>query len=188
MVAGEYIVPQRAEGGREPEVPPVVIHQIDAYRKELPDATALMERMGQARVVWHQTDPSEMSAPRGVSKPQYPRSLRQMRSAILRGQRLLAMVCIGGMEGVEEEVDLCAELQPTAPIFILSSTGGACFSMSQSTSKNRRLRAIDTELLNNLRPRLRGANGESRDAPLNGTPYAFIMQRIIREISDRNEI
>ncbi|HKO20347.1 MAG TPA: hypothetical protein VJU82_15830 [Acidobacteriaceae bacterium] len=52
-------------------------------------------------------------------------SLRKMRREMLSRPRLSAGVFIGGMEGVEEEYGLFAQLHPTAPVIALGAPGGA---------------------------------------------------------------
>lgn len=180
MVAGEYRSPIRLE--EEPDrVPSVEIHQLDAYRTELPDATTFMAEMGQALVTWHPMA-IEGRETRASGGPRFPSSLRAMRVAMLRDDRLAAMVCIGGMEGVEEEAELFASLRPGAPVFVMARTGGASAILAREPGLNRRFRVIDDELLNELNPRLRRSDEELAAAPLENTPYAFIMQRLVREI------
>ena len=48
-----------------------------------------------------------------------------MRETMLEAARPDAMVCIGGMEGLEDEVALALERVPRFPIYLLERTGGA---------------------------------------------------------------
>ena len=184
MVAGEYVQPSRAEPTGETVPAPVVIHQSEAFRASVTSVTTLMESMNQAKVVWYPSDPAEQTLHEQSDRPPYPNSLRRMRAGMLRDRNIVAMVCIGGMEGVEEEVALFEEAQPKRPIYVLARTGGACAEMSRKRDGTSRLRIIDDELLNELRPRLLGSGRDIQDAPLRSVPYAFIMQRIVREVSE----
>lgn len=184
MVAGEYVFPHAAEPGTERPAPPVIIHQLDIYRPEVPDATLLMERLGQAAVVWHHTEPAEGHLRWDRSTVPYPRSLARMRGQMLADPAIAAMVCIGGMEGVEDEVRLFLQLRQGQPLYLLARSGGATALLANQLRATKNVRVIDDELLNDIRPRLRAAHGETADAPLRYTPYPFIMQRIVREIAE----
>src|ERR1019366_3795872 len=134
LVAGEYIdhkFETTIEGGvlENSSEPPVVIHQLDFYRPEIPDATMRLEQFGFARVIWHETLLAEKNSERIVGSSPYPASLRRMRGSMLRGDSdrsrpPIGMVCIGGMEGVFEEASIFYELD-LGPIFVLGRTGGA---------------------------------------------------------------
>lgn len=52
-------------------------------------------------------------------------SLRVMRERMFRENKFSAAVFIGGMDGIIEERDLLAKLQPEVPILPIISTGGA---------------------------------------------------------------
>jgi hypothetical protein len=101
-----------------------------------------------------------------------------MRQVMLRQTRPDAMVCIGGMEGVEREAELYrdmiieAGIRRTASIYALATTGGAAKLLTEESSKiGKHLRAIDVELLGkpDTRPRF--------------IPYAVVMQRIVDELA-----
>lgn len=126
MVAGEYIEP----------VPRVHIYQSRAYEGYIPDETSAMVRAGLAVMHWIDAADGERFNPSMRGQPQCQASLRAMREAMLRETAPAAMVGIGGMEGVEDEAELFADLRPGQPIFLLQSTGGA----------TRLLASADTEL------------------------------------------
>jgi hypothetical protein len=117
-----------------------------------------------------------------------------MRRRMLEFPAIAGMVCIGGMEGVEEEVSLFLEAKRNLTVFVLARTGGAAALLSRSDlaiqdqgragSTRRRLRVVDEEVLRDLRPRLREGNGDFQDAPLGYVPYPLIMQVIVGEIAE----
>ncbi len=70
-------------------------------------------------------DPDESKPGCPPSPLSFPKSLRNLRERMFTDVPPTALVCIGGMEGVEEEMRQFAELFPRYPIFLYSSTGGA---------------------------------------------------------------
>ncbi len=194
LVAGEYTRHQSVATLYRPgletniEKPAfVTIHQLDAFRNEIPRATRIMEELGQARVVWHPTLDSELELHCEDGQPPFPQSLRKMRRSMLSTPTIVGMVCIGGMEGIEEEVDIFLEVQDRLPIYALTSSGGAASMLLEQrglpSSSRRRIRMIEDEVLGELRPQLRGENGQLEPAPLRYTPYPLIMQVVVEELS-----
>jgi hypothetical protein len=91
------------------------IYQSRFFEDQIPSETwRLVElRYGEMHLI--DTDPS------GALRP----SLELMRRAMLTEQRLAAGVFVGGMEGIHDEYDLLAELQPEAARLPLTAPGGA---------------------------------------------------------------
>jgi hypothetical protein len=89
---------------------------------------------------------------------------------MLDDSSILAMVCIGGMEGIEEEAMMFREMRPGRPIYVLARTGGASALMAKAahdiSGPTSTVRAIDDEFMSDTRYRLRREDGESIDAPL----------------------
>src|SRR6266853_3971635 len=218
MVAGEYLPPEEAEGsrGRNADVPrmsdmprdpwrsrgnaPVLVHQLEAYSNAIPDATADMVRLGQAQIRWHGVEPHERDVAWDPKSPAYPESLRRMRAEMLRDPSVIAMVCIGGMEGVEEEARMFLEFHRDRPLFVVARTGGAAAVLADEQSARVRLlqerlgtgtspeiRIIDDEVVGDLRLRLRRDDNEWEDAPLRYLPYPLIMQTIVRDLVERDQ-
>lgn len=205
LVAGEYVSAGRAEpreGSRNAQerradlsqTAPVIIHQLDAFRSELPDATTHMEELGQAVIRWHETLPDERRVEWPASAPRYPKSLRRMRLAMLGdkpsfGERLRAMVCLGGMEGVFEEAALFHELRHQ-PVYVLARTGGASELLARRDTVREvsvpdvPIVSIDEAVLQDVRPQLRGQDGESYDAPPRFAPYPVIMDALLRRVAE----
>lgn len=142
MVAGEF-VPVGSADEREERgdiAPPVIVYQLDVYRPKMTEATKLMERLGLFRIEWcetlrHEAERKEWPA----NETRYPESLERMRRLMESPDRphgpSLAMVCMGGMEGVLEEAGIYGELNgrsaPPRPIVAFASTGGAALLLSQ---------------------------------------------------------
>lgn len=192
MVAGEYRPAPTIDSPRDDAAPPVIVHQLDAYRSEI-GITGLMESLGQARIIWHETLKEELKATRHPGAPPYPKSLERMRRRMLESPggegSLVAMVCMGGMEGILEEAELFAGLRK--PLFVIESTGGAAALLARRNVKlpvNLRMpqiavTAIDEELLSKVDPRLRDQRGELVEVPPRFTPYPAIVSEIIRRLS-----
>ena len=96
------------------------------------------------------------------------------------------MVCIGGMEGLEDEVALTLE-RGRIPIYVLERTGGAAALLGGRYSK--RLRMIDTEVMariDHFRAEF-GATMQLGESHMRRSlvPYPLVMQTIIEEIAQR---
>ena len=185
MVVGEYREPRFAESTEQRDLSPVDIYQSHAFDGFLPDDTLLMYKLGYASIRWVESVGREKFDPgQGDGETSCPNSLRKMREFMFKDAEPDAMVCIGGMEGLEEEVALALEAKPPIPIFVLERTGGACALLRQRLGD--RLRMIDTEVVVNLQ-RLRSRNvhdlvdeSASRRALV---PYPLVMQLIVDEVS-----
>jgi hypothetical protein len=197
LVAGEYLSalrleqrePSGSDVGTWPADPPLVIHQLEAYRTDLPDATSFMEAQGHAKIMWAPMDESERVAVRSSSRASFPVSLKRMRSTMIDDPSIGAMVAIGGMEGVEEEVGMFLETRSNLPVYVLAKTGGAAAVLAGKgrthAQRPSRVRIIDEEILDEMRPQLRGPDGELREAPLRYVPYPLIMQVVVQDVGRR---
>jgi hypothetical protein len=131
-VAGEYFPPDPTRTIR-----PVVTFQSEFYRRDLPDETSLLYRMGWSSIEWTEEQFAD-------GKRDKDESLRLMRECMLLGPELSddvrkrndmappkAMVAIGGMEGVMDEAVMFLEhakhwdLQPPPIVYSIPSGGGA---------------------------------------------------------------
>lgn len=187
MVVGEYREPRFAESIEERQLGPVEIFQSRAFDGYLPDDTLLMYKLGYASIHWVNAVGQERFQPRAEdTETSCPKSLRKMREDMFESARPDAMVCIGGMEGLEEEVNLGLQRTPHLPIFVLERTGGAAALLHERSDQ--RLRMIDTEVIDDLE-RIRAT---SKNESLTGipsrralVPYPLVMQIIVDEISKR---
>jgi len=112
----------------------------------VPDETLLMYRLGYASIHWVDAVDDEQFDPLAPAEDMQCRnSLKRMRETILETARPNAMVCIGGMEGLEDEVALALERGRSFPIYVLERTGGAAALLRQRNLE--RVRMIDTEIV-----------------------------------------
>ena len=112
-----------------------------------PRDTLLMYRLGYATITWVDTAENEKFDPTAESESPCPRSLRAMREAMIRWTKPEAMVCIGGMDGVEREVEMFREFNKNAPIYVLEKTGGASVVLANSRKD---VRVIDSEVIGRI--------------------------------------
>ncbi|KJR41848.1 hypothetical protein MCHI_002225 [Candidatus Magnetoovum chiemensis] len=177
LIAGEYVSPKFAEGDvfdhSEEEKQyrkPVVIYQSMAYEKFITEETLNMEKLGYAKIVWTESVKDERFNPGIKDQPQCEKSLYEMRKELLLNTNPIAMICIGGMEGCEEETRMFRELRKSMPIYPIYTTGGAASLIAHWTNiVNIRLIKLDKK-------------------HYEVTPYPLIMQIIIEELIHHNEL
>jgi len=193
MVAGEYIEPPKAES-REEQAMPIVVYQSEAYRGYLPEETMQMYRRNYAAIRWTKARNNEHFFPERANESQCPESLALMRQSMIRESAPVAMVCIGGMDGVERELSFFdewrKEYRPGAPIYVIGSTGGAAAMIAEKLERAN-IRVIDRELHEKVsgthrefRPSELWAPKEVRLPPV---AYAVVMQTIVDEIARLDE-
>lgn len=190
MVAGEYREPRYVESSQEQLWAPIRIFQSRAFEGFLPNDTLLMYQLGYATITWVDAADGEKFDPNmRYDHPACPNSLRAMREAMIGRTRPEAMVCIGGMEGVEREAETFSELRRGAPIYVLERTGGASLILA---GRLKNIRVIDTETLNRIEhlkaefpektPKRIGPQQEQRGV----VPYPLVMQTIVDEVAQRS--
>jgi hypothetical protein len=194
MVAGEYREPRHAEAHGDRPPAPITIFQSRAFQGFLPDETLVMYQLGYASITWIDAVDNERFSPKkhySADGP-CPKSLRAMRIAMITGTQPDAMVCIGGMEGVERERSLFHELRAGAPVYVLGSTGGAAALIAQEHLDW--VRVIDREVMGRtaaMRRELSRATYEEKapserpETPV--VPYPLIMQTIVDHLAGRDE-
>jgi SLOG-like protein len=185
MVAGEYIRPRSVEVGEGEVRPPIRIYQSRAFEGVLPDETLAMFRAGYATLHWTEAVAGERFDPKAPrDRPPCPRSLRHMRERMIGETEPVAMVCIGGMEGVEEEAEIFRELRPGAPVYVFGETGGAAALLAARRGDGAP-RVIDREVLERLehhRARDRGASRAAAEPGKPPVPYPLIAQMLVEEL------
>jgi SLOG cluster3 family len=186
MVAAEYREPRLAESGNERQQSSIHIYQSRAFQGNEPQETLMMYQLGYAELIWTDAVAGERYDPKLRNVSQCTESLRVMRLAMIRETQPAAMVCIGGMDGVEREVEIFREVEPRASIFVLEQTGGA----SQLLPNRRKdVRVMDTPVVERIRERRRERSeaerrvleGSEEDGPV--VPYPLIMQMIVDEVA-----
>jgi SLOG cluster3 family len=185
MVVGEYREPRFAESAEERQEVPVEIYQSRAFEGYLPDDTLLMYRLGYAAIHWVDAVGDERFDPDAPAENvQCRNSLRRMRETMLEASHPDAMVCIGGMEGLEDEVALAIDRGRLFPIYVLERTGGAAALLRARELK--RFRMIDTEIVTRIE-QMRAELGavmkrEEKQDRRALVPYPLVMQTIVEEI------
>lgn len=177
MVAGEY----RAAGSDPKRGPPVVIYLSHAFDGYVPRDTMMMLEAGLAREVWVDAVDGEKFDPSGPrDAPPCPLSVLEMRRRMIGKSDPLALVCIGGMEGVLDEAELFSRLRPGQPIFALARTGGAS-GFLQSWSRDQKAAfeviEIDRWVLDGVAARREGRGFAPAEPDV--TPYPLVMQAIV---------
>ncbi len=181
MVAGEYLAPFRAEAGeRQQERPPVPIeiYQSRAFEGFLPDETLMMFRLGYANLHWIAAVDGERYDPKAPrDQPPCPKSMEEMRQRMIGEMQPVAMVAIGGMQGIFDELRIFKQHRQGSPIYLLASTSGAAALLAGRREPG--VRAIDTEVLSSLQghEELRSREGER---PV--IPYPLIVQVLVHEL------
>lgn len=140
--------------------PPIRIYQSEAYRGKLPDKTWALFRAGVAHIVW--TDRVE-----GDQAP-FPESLKLMRERMLDETQPGSMVCIGGMQGIPDELALYRARFPTRPVYVLAETGGA--SMMLAHSKLDGIAVVESSV---SKP---SAHGTEPNIP---QPYPYLLSKML---------
>lgn len=176
-VATEYFGPTSREKGFAPEH--IRVYQSVAFRGSLPDETLSLLRLGHVYIRWTAAIAGErFSSDLPEDQPFCPQSLTEMRRLMIEESRPDALVCIGGMEGVEKEFEAFDAWRRThsspRPVYVIAATGGAAELLARAGEG--RVKVIDREIqgrLSKLRtqPRREGV-----------TPYPLIMQTLIGEL------
>ena len=140
LVAGEYgkISQDRTElmarfkDDHNPlsDTSPVLIYQSRAYEGFLPDETYAIARTGLVAIRWVEAYKGEKYNPELQGGAQCNKSLASMRKRMLEESEPVAMVGIGGMEGLERDYELFSATCD-GPIYLLESTGGAARRIAQ---------------------------------------------------------
>jgi hypothetical protein len=141
-VAAEYFPARHIVPGKEP----VWIYQSEAFRKVIPPATQGLEALGYAAIHWIERYDNEEFQPKLAGQEQCLESLRLMREAMIDlkpgkdqlpspPDHPLAMVAIGGMEGVLREARLFLE-KTGGQVYVLQTTAGAAGQMVSHLHNN----------------------------------------------------
>jgi hypothetical protein len=180
MVAGEYLAPLGAEaaGRRERPAAPIEIYQSRAFEGFLPDETLMMFRLGYANLHWIDAVDGERFDPKAPrDQPPCPRSMEEMRRRMIGEMEPAAMVAIGGMQGIFDELRIFRELRRDASVYALATTGGAAALLIGRRDPG--VRAIDLEVLGSLQGH---EELRSREGHLPVVPYTLIVQVLVQEL------
>ncbi len=169
-IAAEYAAPH------ELSTPLALIYQSEIFRPKVPEHTHLLMQLGYGRIVWTpQAEGEVLVTDPKTGRKLAPKSLEIMRTRMISETKPAAFVAIGGMEGIELEVDLFHDLRHNAPVFAIATTGGASATLADSRPY---VRTIDREIETKLRA-LRGDSADLRPAAL----YPVVMAQIVAELA-----
>jgi hypothetical protein len=180
MVAAEYVSSTRAS---TLESPPSIVYQSEAYKDIVTEPQREMVSLGLSEERLVPAVDHERYDPRRRGEPQCERSLQQMRYQMISETKPQALICMGGMEGVEDEFAMFAELYPSRPIWLWAITGGATALLAGRYGYRPNVRVIDAELLNGLAERLQRrmpSRSAAGDRPA-VVPYPYIMQVMVSD-------
>ncbi|NBV47269.1 MAG: hypothetical protein EBR86_16940 [Planctomycetia bacterium] len=193
QLAAEGEPPQGRRDEREPAGPRVVMWQSEAYLDSWAEPSERLATMPGVSVNWTPAVNGERYDPELRGVPQCEESLKLMRRKMIDGTQPVAMVAIGGMEGVEMELAIFQELRHGRPVYVLTSTGGAAAVLA--ADKPNQVRSFDDEVRANVaefRRRVREQQMEDRqDAGIAvpfpeeeeiAIPYAAVAARIVEDI------
>ena len=182
MVATEYSVNKEIENSKrnEKEEKAINIFQSRAYEAVIPKETTSLFDLGYSQIIWTDAKNGEEFNPKIQKTAQCHKSLEFMRREMMIG-KIDAMVCIGGMEGVELEFAIFRELHPTKPIFILKSTGGASKILAEEYLDTNVVRILDGNDYSKIKTEKKVDKHSER---FDIIPYSFITALIVKEILD----
>lgn len=133
MVAGEY-TPKldrhlsiyggiRSDDTPKSNPPLIDVFQSRAFERYLPSETSAMCKAGLANIYWVESLNGERFDPNKLGEPQCESSLQVMRETLLTSAKPIALVGIGGMEGLLEEFRMFSTIC-CGPVYLFRSTGG----------------------------------------------------------------
>lgn len=200
-VAAEYFPARHIPPGKEP----VWIYQSEAFRKVIPPSTQTLEELGYARIHWIDKQGNEEFSAERAGTEQCLESLRRMREdmidlkpgkdqpVILPPQHPVAMVAIGGMEGVIREARLFIE-KTQGQVYVLRTTAGAASGLAahlqtnfvqEETPLNVRGWQNRVSALEDMFPVPEREFHAEDVASLPLAPYAVLMQRMVFHIAGK---
>src|SRR5579859_7134628 len=94
---------------------PITIYQSRAFEAVISKGSTDLLALGCTDIVWTDAVAGERFDPEIKGKSQFEKSLALMRGKMIQ-ERLDAMVCMGGMEGVEAEFEIFRKIHPEKPV------------------------------------------------------------------------
>lgn len=175
--------------------PRVIIFQSRVWEEYWAEATKRLELNHElVKVEWIDAQAGETVNPAIKNRPQAQKSLEKMRVAMIGNTSPVAMIAIGGMQGVLNEASIFNKIYPQRLIYTLATTGGAAALLAKQ-SYGDRVHVFDhgaADLVSKfwedqeqLETRKQwGRKGESggEEEQEFYVPYAFITQRLVNKI------
>lgn len=184
MVATEYSVNKEIENLQisDIEEKAINIFQSKAFKAVIPKETTSLFELGYSKIIWTDAINGEEFNPKIQMTAQCHKSLEFMRTEMMKGE-IDALVCIGGMEGVELEFAIFRKLHPNKPIFILKSTGGASKILADEYYNSNFVRILDDKDYSKIKTEKKD---DDQLEKFDIIPYSFITALIVKEILDKN--
>ena len=178
--------------------PSVEIYQSKVWREHWAASTERLTRHPLVKVYWIESDQNEHIDPDEWQRPQAPISMKKMRRKMIEETSPIAMIAIGGMEGVIEEARIFHECFPNRNIFTFKTTGGAASMLDQTDGLKESVIPIDEEAKELVRRFWNDVNqrsNESRDVQNREPrqeneyyiPYAHLAQKIVTTIMNKQD-
>lgn len=182
MVATEFRINKEIENIKrnEGQQKPITIFQSRAYEKVIPKEITGLFNLGYSNIIWTEAVAGEEFNPDIHGEPQCEKSLKLMRNQMM-DEKIDALVCMGGMEGVEHEFEMFREYHPRKPIFLLASTGGASKILAESFLNNNFIKVIDS--IKYIKPTEQQIK-ENSSEKFNIIPYSFITALIVKDVTE----
>jgi hypothetical protein len=141
-------VPQGPQSppSRETTAPRVTMYQSEVFKRAndashdtdpatvWPLASQRLATLPGVSVVWTPVIDNESPVPTEKGKPPAPKSLTVMRQRMIGETHPDAMVVIGGMSGIHQELDVFRKLRPGRPVYVFETTGGAAHMLATADS------------------------------------------------------
>lgn len=183
MIATEFHLNKEIENTKRNEASEkkITIYQSKVYEALIPKETTGLYELGYSDIIWTDSKNGEVYNADANQTSQCPKSLEFMRRQMM-SREIDALVCIGGMEGVQDEFALFRELHPRKPIFILKSTGGASSILAEQFKDLRNVSVPDDKDFSIIKTE-KSKNEDS--VKFNIIPYSFITALIVKEILDQ---
>jgi|KBSMisStaDraftv2_1062788.scaffolds.fasta_scaffold283059_2 hypothetical protein len=164
-------------GARMDAEAPVSVYQSSCYEGYIPDTTRLLREMGLAEIVWTGAEEGERYDPL-IPGRQCVQSIFHMRDQMLKEKNPVAMVAIGGMDGVEDEASrFLSRRDIPRPVYVFRSTWGAAARLAESRQPG--LIVAEDRWRKIMPPSVE--EGRYRQRAM--VPYALIMQQLVGEIA-----
>jgi hypothetical protein len=158
----------------------IKIYQSEAFGEHVPESTLNLGYSNYVSIKWLAARNNEKFDP-DKKGTQCKESLTYLRQKMLE-ENPDALICFGGMEGVEEEFKLFREKNPFKPVYLLKNTGGATYNLTIENNNSDFVKILSTESINIIE------NDKKLQVkpPINIYPYSLIMCDIVEEIIRMN--
>lgn len=144
MVATEFVASDEVELNKpaRKKEKMISIFQSRAFAEVLPKETSQLFAREDVEIIWTEAIRGEKYDAGRFGEEQCISSLSFMRR-LMMDEKIDALVCIGGMEGVQREFHLYQDHFPTKPVYLFESTGGAAQVLSRQEFRRDNVIVVD---------------------------------------------